>query len=66
MTPEEREYKERRIEEINILLGLTSPNEIDSESDVQNLQSEDQVALMEERDALIEELSTSEEQELSD
>ena len=66
MTPDEREYKERRIEEINVLLGLTSPSEIDSESDVQNLQSEDQVALMEERDALIEELSTSEEQELSD
>lgn len=59
MTPEEREYKERRIEEINIILGLTSPSEIDSEEDMHELQSEDQATLVEERDSLLEELSTS-------
>ena len=61
MTPQERQYKQRRIEEINILLGLTSPSEIDSEEDMHELQSEDQVSLMEERDALIEELSSARE-----
>jgi len=66
MNPEERQYKERRIEEINVLLGITSPSEIDSAADVQELQSEDQVALMEERDALLAELSISKEQELAD
>jgi len=63
MNPEERQYKERRIEEINVLLGITSPSEIDSAADVQELQSEDQVALMEERDALLAELSIATESE---
>ena len=60
MTPEERHAKQHRLDEINRLLGLTGPTEIDSEGEY-DLQSEEQQSLAEERDTLIEELSIEDE-----
>jgi len=60
MTSEERHAKQRRLEELNLLLGIAGPTEIDDEADVHELQAEEQVSLMEERDALIEELNLQE------
>ena len=61
MTPEERRAKQRCLEELSLLLGIAGPTEIDDEADVRELQAEEQVSLMEERDALIEELNVREE-----
>jgi hypothetical protein len=48
MTPEERHAKQRRLEELDLLLGIAGPTEIDDEADVLELQEEEQVSLIEE------------------